>query len=236
MRHVLRAFVILFACASLASAGSGQNPSSGSITGGGGGACPTAGKVTLFGAANTFAPVASVTTTTTGATAGLYACSLVQAPCTGSFTKIGCRVMTGLTSSVSECGVYTATGGSRIASTGAVATTASTNILTTGLSAFTLTSGVNYLVCWASSAAATVVYSGTTPGTAFNNLIANTVFNSGAGATQVAPFNAACSASLTPYTCCTGNGTGTCLGMVDRTGVPGIVAASVSGPVVIVGP
>lgn len=213
----------------------GQNPTSGSATGGAGGACYASGKVTLAAAQDGFMPIPQITTTTTGATAGLYACSLVQAPCTGAFTKMACRVTTGTASSVSECGLFTADGLTRIASTGAVATTAATNISTTGLS-FSLTSGTRYLACWASSATATVQYSGTTAGTAFNNLYASATFNSGTGATQVAPFNAACAGNTNPYTCCTGAGTGTCTGMADRTGVQGITAASVSGPVIVVGP
>lgn len=236
MNKVIVAVLAVLLCATPAFARSGQNPASGSGTGGAGGACSPGTKVTLSGVQNGNGPLPSLTTTTTGGTAGLMNCSLVQAPCTGTFTKMACQVTTGAASSVSECGIFTSSGGSRVSSTGAVATTAATNLSATGLTAFTLTSGVNYLVCWASSATATVQYRGTTPGTSFNNQYVNTTFSSGTGATQVAPFNAACSASTNPYTCCTGSGTGTCLGMADRTGVPGIAAASVSGPVVVVAP
>ena len=236
MRKLVLVALLVLACASPAGARSGQNPSSGSATGGGGGTCSPSKKVVLAAVQDGSGPLPSLTTTTTGSTAGLINCSLVQAPCTGTFTKMACQVLTGTASSVGECGIYTSSGGSRIASTGALATTAAANLSTTGLTAFTLTSGVNYLVCWANSATGTVQYRGTTPGTSFNNQYVNTTFSGGTGATQVAPFNAACSASTNPYTCCTGSGTGTCLGMVDRTGVPGIAAASVSGPVVTVAP
>lgn len=231
----LALLLALLLVAAPAHARSGQTPSSGSATGGLGGACLPTEAFVLASNVDGNGPLPAITTTTTGATAGLINCSLVQAPCSGVFTKMGCRVTTGAASAVSECGLYTSDGATRVASTGAVATTAATNISKTGLS-FTLTSGTHYLACWASSATATVAYSGTTPGTAFNNLYVNTTFSGGTGATQVAPFNAACAGSTNPYTCCTGAGTGTCTGMADRTGVPGIAAASVSGPVIVVGP
>lgn len=234
MRRLLLVLALLL-CTAPAFARSGQNPSSGSATGGIGGACSPGEAFVLSSNIGGNGPIPILTTTTTGGTAGLMNCSLVQAPCTGTFTKLACRVTTGAASSVSECGIFTSSGGSRIASTGPTATTAATNISKTGLS-FTLTSGVHYLTCWASSATATVQYSGTTPGTAYNNLYVNTTFSGGTGATQVAPFNAACVGSTNPYTCCTGSGTGTCNGMANRTGVPGIAAASVSGPIVTVGP
>jgi hypothetical protein len=172
----------------------------------------------------------------TPSVAGLYVCSLVQAPCGGTFTKLACANTVGLASSQGECGIFNATGTARIASTGPLSTATATTLSTTGLTAFTLTAGTNYLVCWADSATATVSYRIVGTPTTFANTFVNTTFQSGTGATQVAPFNLACTAAATPYACCSGSGTGTCNGMADRTGVPGLTAAGVAGPPIMVAP
>jgi hypothetical protein len=145
-------------------------------------------------------------------------------------------IATGLAASVCEAGIYDATGATRIASTGSQSCVAAGVINATGLPAFTLVGGTQYLACTASSAVATVAYVTMNTSDAINNAIANTTFSGGSSAVQVAPFNEACTAGSTPYTCCTGLGTGTCLGMADRTGVPGIAAGSANAPLIVIGP
>ena len=236
MRRRLISLALLLAVASPAHARTGQSPDSGVLSGGAGGTVPSTEKMFLSFGLSGFPPQGSApTSVTTGATAGLYACSMVTAPRGGAFTKIACAVTTGLAASSGECGIFDSAGAARIASTGVLATTAAA-VLTATVASFNLTAGTNYLNCWADSAVATVAYRSGATATSFNNQYVNTTFNSGAGATQVAPFNDACTAGSTPYTCCTGLGTGTCLGMVDRVGVQGIVAASVMGPVIQVAP
>lgn len=237
MRRFLSALVLV-AIATIAHAGtSGQDPSRGSETGGGGGVCDAALKVALFATQSGFgANVGSVPTLNiTPATAGLYNCGIFQAPCTGTFTKLACSASTGLASSVGECGIFDSTGATRIASTGALSTAAAITLTKTGLS-YILLSGTYYLSCWADSATATVVYRASSTPSGYNNQYVSTTFTSGSGATQVAPFNEACVGSTNPYTCCTGAGTGTCLGMADRTGIQGITAASVVGPILTAAP
>jgi hypothetical protein len=143
---------------------------------------------------------------------------------------------TGLAAHVCEAGIFDSTGATRIASTGSQSCVASGTKDATGLTAFTLVGGTQYLACIATSAVATVVYLTMNTSDALNNSIANTTFAGGSGAAQVAPFNEACTAGSTPYTCCTGLGTGTCLGMADRTGVPGITASASNAPLIVIGP
>ena len=240
MRRFL-ATLSLVAIATTAQAGTpGQSPSSGSLTGGAGGvdgAC-AGGKVVLrddlggSGVARN-AP----TTATVSANSGRISCGMFRAPCTASgYTKISFNITTGLASSVCETGIYDSTGATRIASTGSQSCAASGVINATGLTPFTLVGGTQYLACVASSAVATVVYLTMNTSDALNNAIANTTFAGSSTAANCAPFNEACTAGSTPFTCCTGLGTGTCLGMVDRTGVPGITASASNAPLIVIGP
>jgi hypothetical protein len=237
MRRLLIALALV-AVTTLAHAGtSGQDPSGGSPTGGAGGVCDPTTKQVLWGSLSGFAAglgTAPLAPTTPG-TAGQYICGLVMSACTGVYTKISCVVTTGLAATKGECGLFTADGATRVASTGALSTAAAAN-LTATVSSFTLVSGVSYLACWADSAVATVAYRAIGNLTSWNNVFVNTTFTSGVGATQVAPFNEACTAGSAPYTCCTGLGTGTCLGMADRTGVQGITAFSAIAPAMVMAP
>lgn len=236
MRRLLTSVALVLTLAGVASARTGQNPTGGLPSGGAGGVVLSTEKMFLWFGLSGFAPQGTPPTQpVTPATAGLYNCSIVTAPRGGTFTKLACAITVGLAATSGECGIFDSAGAARIASTGPIATTAAATLSKTGLS-FTLTAGTNYLACWADSATATVAYRANgTPG-AYQNQYVNTTFNSGAGATQVAPFNEACTAGSTPYTCCTGLGTGTCNGMADRTGVQGLTAASVIGPLLTVAP
>lgn len=240
MRRLLVSLVLVVAMVSYVNARSGQSPSSGSLTGGAGGvdgACVGA-KVNLRddlgGSGMTFNAPTSVVI---GATAGRYTCSTFRMPCTAAgYTKLSFSLSVGLASSVGEVGIFDITGATRITSTGSKTEAASGNVDTTGLAPFTLTGGTQYLACHASSAVATVSVLSMNAGSPFNNAVANSAWVSGAAATQVAPFNEACTAGSTPYTCCTGLGTGTCLGMVDRVGIVGIAASTTAGPIIVIGP
>jgi len=240
MRRFLLIGGLVLLLAAPAHARSGQSPGSGSLTGGAGGvdgAC-VGSKVTLrddLGGSGMTAN--SPTSVVIGATAGRYTCATMRMPCTASgYTKISFSISVGLAGSVGEVGIFDSTGATRITSTGSKSEAAAGNSDTTGLAPFTLTGGTQYLVCHASSAAATVSIFSMNAGSPFNNAIATSALVSGAGATQVAPFNEACTANVTPYTCCTGLGTGTCLGMADRTGIQGVTASTTAGPLVVIGP
>jgi len=240
MRPLLSGLILVL-LASVAQARSGQSPSSGSLTGGAGGvdgAC-VGGKVTLrddLGGSGMSSN--AVTAIVVSATAGRYRCSTVRMPCTASgYTKMSFSVEVGLAASVGEVGIFDITGVTRIASTGPRSEVAAGAVDATGLASFTLTGGTQYIACHASSAAVTVsILSTNTGNVALNNSIVNSAFLGGSLATQVAPFNEACTAGSTPYTCCTGLGTGTCLGMADRTGVSGIAASPTAGPLIVIGP
>lgn len=166
----------------------------------------------------------------TSGTPGLYVCHLIRPQCSANgWTKLGAQVTVGLAAQVAEIGVFTSDGATRLFSSGSQSVAVAGTISGT-IAAFNLVAGTQYLVCWVSSAAGTVSFRiPYSPGT-LNNLYGNTTFTSGALATQVAPFNEACTAGATPYTCCTGLGTGTCLGMADRTGVPGLAASASGSP------
>lgn len=235
----LALLLVLILYAVPAHARSGQNPTTGTGVAGPGNFgtnCSTV--LTLYGDEQWQGPSASaLTTVTVAATSGQIQCHLVRPSCNViNWTKLACAVVTGLAASVSECGIYTADGATRITSTGPIATAAAVTLSATGLTPYSLTGGTQYLACWASSAAATVQYRAPILPTGFNNQYANTTFNSGTGATQVAPYNPACVGASNPYTCCSGAGAGTCNGMADRVGVQGITAASVQGPVLRLAP
>jgi len=238
MRRLVLSLGLLVILTGVVSARSTQNPDAGSSAGGAGGACNAlTGKLVLAtalsgsGALGT-APAAS----SASATPGLMQCSQVQATCTGTFTKLACSVSTGSGTTQSECGLFTASGATRIASTGPQSTAAAATLSAT-VTAFTLTSGTNYLACFASTGVgAAVQYRALGTATAFHNQFVNTCFAGGSLATQRAPMNDECTAGSTPYTCCSGVKAGTCNGMADRTGVPGVAATAVMGPLMAVAP
>jgi len=237
MRRFL-ATLSLVAIATIAQAGtSGQNPGSGSLTGGAGGvdgSCQGR-KVTLVGDLQRSNAVRNAEQTITIGTVGVYSCSAFRMPCTAAdYTKIAYSVLTGgAAGTQSEVGIFSADYGTRITSTGVLASTVlQTN--TAVVSAFTLTGGTEYVACVAASQSGTMQYNGTNPGAVINNQYENSTIVSGSLATQVSPMNDACTAGSTPYTCCTGVDTGTCLGMADRTGISGAVAASTSGPIIVI--
>lgn len=237
MRRLLVALALV-AVATFAHAGtSGQDPTTGSLTGGAGGVDGSCQgfKVTLHGDLQRSEAPRDAQQTITASSVGVYACSIFRMPCTASaYTKIAYSIITGgAANAQSEVGIFSADGATRITSSGVLASTAiQTNTAT--VSAFTLTGGTQYLVCIATSVAATLQFIGINAGALFNNQYETSTFASGAGATQVAPMNDACTANLTPYTCCTGVDTGTCLGMADRVGIQAIVGVGGTGPLVVI--
>ena len=236
-RKLLLGVALALAFAVPASARQGQGPVSGSTTGGAGGACVSTDKQYLSQSQNGAVPegTSEVATTTPG-TGGQFVCSLMQAKCTGTYTKLACAVTVGLAGTQGECGIFDSTGATRVASSGAVSTAVGLTISGTGLTPYVLTSGTMYLVCFADSATTTVTYRAPNTQSAFHNTYTNVTFSGGTGTAQLAQFNDNCTANVTPYSCCTGADTGTCIGMAAVTGVPGVAAASVMGPTVMAGP
>src|SRR5207249_311685 len=88
----------------------------------------------------------------------------------------------------------------------------------TGLGPALLTQGTDYVECFSSSTNATLAYA--SPNVANLNILggagAPSIYNFTAA--NAAQFNAACTANVTPYACCTGVGTGTCTGMPSTLG------------------
>jgi len=239
MRTVRVLLALLLVSAAPAFARTGQSPDSGSATGGAGGACT--GRVALVGSldgSTALGALAFSSALPSAATKGIYACGTFRMPCTAvGYTQIGMVIGVGVASSQIEVGVFDSAGAARITSTGPlVGTTAGP--MTATVTAFTLTSGTKYLACFAESEILTLTARTAHPGGSyFGSTFTSEVFVSGTGATQVAPYNNACTGLTAPYTCCTAANAGTCLGMADRVGVQGITAsATASWPVIVIAP
>lgn len=157
------------------------------------------------------------------ATAGLVRCSRVTAQCSlPNATTLAFRVGVGAStcgSGAIACGcgtaIYSSDGTTKIVATSEqTCNTSSQNKTVTGLS-YALTEGTEYLVCFANSGT-TVSAHGS--GGSVNLGSTNIVTDGQNAAANKAQWNADCTASVTPYACCTGNGTGTCTGFPASLG------------------
>lgn len=166
--------------------------------------------------------------TTVSGTLGQLRCGRFLMPCDKSPTKLAFRVGTaGASGAQCSVGVYSLDGNTKLLDSGVIACDASGDKSTTGLSA-SLVQGTEYWVCVAGSVTATLQYL-SVAGVA---TVLNTYQTYQATAANVAQFNDACTASVTPYACCTGSKTGTCTGMPTTLGT--LTAGTPFAPVAVV--
>lgn len=163
-------------------------------------------------------------TTTSIASAGQMRCADFRMTCTArGLDTIAVQVTTGQTSAVAGVAVYSAGGSTRLAQTAAAGETATAAVVATeAVTPVTLHGGEVYRVCGSASHASVALRSfsgqqGADNGQFLTELTADGVIAMGVAA-NVAEYNAACTASTTPYACCTGSGTGTCTGFPSTTG------------------
>jgi hypothetical protein len=169
--------------------------------------------------------------------AGQVRCARVTMQCSGTFTGLYFRVITG----ASTCGggaipctcgaaIYSSDGTTKITATPETAcATSATNIAVTGLTAFTLTAGTEYLACVAGASTGVSFHGAGAGSTNFGATL--DAMNGASAAANLAQFNATCSALNTPYNpCCTGNGTGTCTGFPASLGTLASPGASTGVP------
>jgi len=150
-------------------------------------------------------------------TAGLVRCARVTMQCSITASNLYWRVGVGVASQTCAVGIYDKTGASQITASPESTTCASSSQnRSAAVSPFTLTAGTEYLACFASSGTTVQVF-GNASGTA-NAGGTNNVVDGATAVANKAQFNIDCASASTPYSCCTGAGTGTCTGMPSSLG------------------
>lgn len=146
---------------------------------------------------------------------GRMHCGRFQASCDMPVTRMTFRVSLAGAAGA-QCGValWTVDGNTKLLDSGVRACDNIEDEVITGLSA-QIVQGNEYAVCFAGSVTATLAYFSPTSGSTVWNTYTPYMFFT---ATNTAEFNDTCTASVTPYACCTGADTGTCTGMPATIG------------------
>lgn len=185
--------------------------------------CP-ASVILPYGTPST--PQAATANVTVGAVLGRPSCWRMRMPCTFSApTKLAFRIGTGGTAG-SQCAeaIFTTDGLTKVLDTGVQSCAASGDKSATGLTAASaISSGTEYLHCFASSDTGTMQYLGTSNAAT----LFNTYQNYNVTAANIAQFNANCIGAGNPYACCSGATTGTCTGF---TATLGALSAATNSP------
>lgn len=150
-----------------------------------------------------------------------------------SATKLAFRhTAAGAAGSQCSVAVYTADGATKMLDTGVLdCSVAAVDKSVTGLTAASFSAGTSYLVCHASSVAATLAYLSPSGATA---TLWNTYATFASTTANAAQFNDACTGLNTPYTCCLAADAGTCTGMPSTTGA--LTNATVAIPIAVIHP